>query len=220
MGALKGTISVRRYTIRDPLPDDARRKLMRGLRAHDFSPIDPKGDADRSIGWVSMLDSDDSDLHPEKVFFVASGGEQLRVSLRLDVLKPAASEVRRQLNTRALALEAKEGRPVTKRERRVLKDEITRELRLRTLPRVRVFDVVWNLDSRRLYLWSQVKTINEAFVDLFIKSFNLALEVEGPTRWAQESVGKKTLAQLEPTPELWRGFAGVRPLSADVTEDE
>src|SRR4051812_32883001 len=121
MGALRGSISVRRYAVLDPLPDDARRKLMRGLRAHLFSPIDPKSDADKSVGWVSILDSEDSDLHPEKTLYVASGGEQMRVSLRLDVLKPSAAEVRRQLNTRAQAAEAKEGRPLTKREKQALK---------------------------------------------------------------------------------------------------
>jgi recombination associated protein RdgC len=219
MGALKGSISVRRYAVLEPLPDEPRRKLMKGLRAHPFLPIDPKGELDRSVGWVSLLDSEDGDLHPEKVFFVASGGEQLRASVRIDVLKPPAAEVRRQLNTKVLAVEAKEGRSLSKRERQELKDEIARALRLRTPPRVRVYDVVWNLDTKRLYFWSQTKAVNESFLELFTKTFGLRLETEGPGRWAQAAAGKKALAKLLPTPELWKGFPGVRPLNGALAED-
>src|SRR5689334_7457800 len=185
MGALKGSISVRRYAVLDKLPDDPRRKLLKGIRAHLFTPIDPRSELDRSLGWVSILDSEDVELDPGKVFAVAGGGEQLRLALRIDVLKPSGADVRRQVNTRALALEAKEGRPVSKRERRELKAVVIAELRLRTSPRVRVVDLVWNLDTRRLYLWSQVKSVNEGFLDLFTRSFGLKLEIEGPSRWAQ-----------------------------------
>jgi DNA recombination-dependent growth factor C len=220
MGALKGSISVRRYTVLDKLPDDARRKLLKGIRAHLFTPIDPRSELDRSVGWVSMLDSENVDLQPNDLFAVAEGGEQLRLSLRIDVLKPSGADVRRQVNTRALALEAKEGRPLSKRERRELKAVVIAELRLRTPPRVRVVDVVWNLDTRRIYFWSQVKSVNEGFLDLFVRSFGMKLEVEGPSRWAQAAVGKKLLAGLEPTAELRFGFEGVRPLNQVWQEDE
>jgi DNA recombination-dependent growth factor C len=220
MGALKGSISVRRYAVRDKLPDDARRKLLKGIRAHVFTPIDPRSDLDRSVGWVSMVDAEDVDLQPNQIFAVAEGGEQLRLALRIDVLKPSAPDVRRQVETRALAIEAKEGRRVGKRERRELKAVVVAELRLRTPPRVRVVDVVWNLDTRRIYLWSQVKSVNEAFLDLFARSFALDIEIEGPGRWAQAAVGKKLLAGLEPTAELRFGFEGVRPLNQAWQEDE
>jgi hypothetical protein len=71
-------------------------------------------------------------------------------------------------------------------------------------------------------LWSQSKAVNEAFVDLFVKSFGLRLEIEGPARWVRGAAGSddKTLAALEPTPELWLGFTGLRPLATDTTEDD
>src|SRR5687768_17037604 len=98
MGALKGTISVRRYTVLDPLPKaDVRGKLMKGLRAHAFVPLDPKGDHDRTVGWVALADNANADLTPQDVFFTAAGGEQLRVTLRIETLRPPASEVRRQV---------------------------------------------------------------------------------------------------------------------------
>jgi len=219
MGALKGSISVRRYAVTDALPADVRKKLVRGLRAHAFVPIDPKTDLEHSIGWVSILDSEDTTLDAEGCLFVGQGGEQLRVSMRMDVLKPSSAEVRRQLDTKVRAAEGEEGRALSKRERRELKDELARALRLRTLPRVRTFDVVWNLDTGRLYLWSQTKSVNEHFLELFARSFALRLTVEGPSMWARSASDADTLARLQPTPELWLGFEGVRPLTGGVVED-
>ena len=219
MGALRGSISVRRYRVTDKLPADARKKLMKGVRAHAFTAIDPRSDVERSVGWVSIFDSEQTELDAADALFVASGGEQVRLSMRVDVLKPSAAEVRRQLDTKARAVEAEQRRKLSKRERRELKEELARQLRLRTLPRVRTFDVVWNLDTRRLYLWSQTKGTNELFVELFLRSFALKLEVEGPSAWARKATDEKTLEALVPAPELWNGFPGVRPLTGAITED-
>jgi hypothetical protein len=221
MGALKGSIAVRRYAVLDPLPQDLRKRLVRGLRAHAFLPLDPAtSDLDRSAGWVSILDGEDADLHPEKVFFVAPGGEQLRVSLRIDVLKPPTSEVRRQLGVKVAEREATEGRRLSARERRGLREEITRTLRLRAFPRVKIVDAVWHLDAKRVWLWSQTKGANELFLDLFARSFNLRIEPEGAARWAHAIADARTLERLLPTRELWTGFEGVRPLTGNVTDDE
>jgi DNA recombination-dependent growth factor C len=213
MGALAGSISVRRYKILDPLPADARAKFARGARAHAFAPLDPKGEHDRSLGWVSLLDHDDADLRADKLFFVGAGGEQLRVTLRIDVLKPPPAEVRRQLQTRVQTMEAEQARKLSRREKSLLKEEIVRQLRQRSFPKVRTVDVVWNLDTGRLYFWSQTKAVNQTFLEQFVRSFGLRLEVEGPARWSRAAINESDLKKLEPTPELWHGFAGVRPLS-------
>ncbi len=219
MGALKGSMSVRRYAVTEALPADARKKLIRGLRAHTFAELDPKGDVDQSVGWVSLLDSDDTELEAGNCLFVASGGEQLRVSMRVDVLKAPASEVRRKLESKVRLVEGEQGRKISRRERRELKEEIVHTLRQRISPRVRTFDVAWNLDTGRLYFWSQTKGMNELFLDLFVKSFALRVELEGPTMWARAAVDLPTLAKIEPTDELWKGFEGVRPLSSGMVED-
>ena len=219
MGALVGSISVRRYKILDPLPADARAKFARGVRAHAFAPLDPKGEHDRSLGWVALNDYDDADLRADKLFFVGAGGEQLRVTLRIDVLKPPPAEVRRQLQTRVQTMEAAEARKLSRREKSLLKEEITRSLRQRSFPKVKTVDVVWNLDTSRLYFWSQTKAINQVFLEQFVRSFGLRLEVEGPARWSRQTIDEEQLKKLEPTPELWLGFAGVRPLATAQEND-
>jgi hypothetical protein len=162
---------------------------------------------------------DDADLRADKLFFVAAGGEQLRVSLRIDVLKPPPAEVRRQLQVRVAEKEAEQGRKLSRREKSALKDDVVHKLRQRTLPRVRVVDTVWNLDSGRLYFWSQTKSINELFVDQFVRAFGLRLDIDGPGRWTRTHVEEALLKKLEPTPELWHGFAGLRPLAASTPKE-
>ena len=212
MGALKGSISVRRYVVLDKLPAEARKKLTKGLRAHAFVPVDPRGDAERSVGWVDLHDGENAELSPELLFWNGTDGEQLRVTLRIDVLKPPAAEVKRQTAVRVAEREKAEDRALARREKQAIKDEVARQLRLRTLPRVRLPDVVWNLDTGVLWLWSQAKGVNEAFLELFAKSCALKLDIDGPARWVRDAKLGRGLETLEPTPELWAGFPGVRPL--------
>ncbi|MSP63977.1 MAG: hypothetical protein EXR72_27275 [Myxococcales bacterium] len=219
MGALKGSIAVRRYAVLDPLPAEPRKRLLKGLRAHAFLPLDPKAEVDRASGWVSILDGDDPDLEPIKVFFLAPGGEHLRVSLRTDILRAPTAEVRRQVRARAQAMEAEEGRRLSRSEQRTLKEEVARTLKLRAFPRVKIIDAVWDLDGKQLWFWSQTKAANDLFIDLFVKSFGLRIEADGPARWARAIGEERALAKLEPTPELWSGFAGVRPLPAAAQDD-
>jgi DNA recombination-dependent growth factor C len=220
MGALKGSIAVRRYLVLDELGSEPRKRLSRGLRAHAFAPVDPAAESDRSWGWVSILDEDDADLTPDKTYFVTGAGEQLRVSLRLDVLRPPAAEVKRQVAARAAQIEAEEGRRVGRRERRTLKEEVGRALRKRAFPRTRTIDLVWNLDGKSAWFFSQGKAHNELLLDLWAKSFGLRIEADGPARWAAAAGEAKQLSRLEPTRELWLGFDGVRPLSTGGVDGE
>lgn len=179
MGVRRGSISVRRYVVLDPLPDKPHERFLKGLRAHAFLPIDPQSEIDRSAGWVSLLDGDDADLSNEKLYFAGPSGEQLRVALRLDVLKPPPAEVKRQTAARVQAIEAEEARTLSRRERRTIQEEVARTVRLRAFPRVKLVDLVWDFEASRLYFWSQTKAHNELLLDLFPKSFGLRIEPEG-----------------------------------------
>ncbi len=198
----------------DELPGEPRKRLARGVRAHAFAPLDPAAEPDRSSGWVSILDADDADLGADKLFWVGGAGEQLRVSLRTDVLRPPAAEVKRQVAARAAEIELGEGRPISRREKRMLKEEVTRALRRRAFPRSRIVDLIWNLDTGQAWFFSQTRAQNELLLDLWARSFGLKLEIDGPARWASVGHDLKGLLSLEPTRELWLGFPGVRPLAA------
>jgi recombination associated protein RdgC len=215
----KGTPATRRFAV-EAVPAGREERFVRGVRAHAFMAIDPVSAEDTSFGWVAPLDDDDVDLTTRKIWHAGANGTELRLGIRTDTLKPPADEVKRQVAQRTAQIEADEGRKLSRRERKGLKEEVTRQLRQRAFPRRNVVQVVWRTEEGRLYLSSPSKKGVERFLDLFAKSFGLKIEEEGAARWAHEAVPAETLKSLEPTRELWMGFAGVRPLSADVSEQE
>ncbi len=207
MPALRGSLTARRYRTTGELPKDVRGRVVRGLRSHAFLPIDPDSDLERSVGWVCLRDSEDVDFSADKVF----SGERVMLGLRIDVLKPPAGEVRRELGRR----ERERGKAFSRGEKTALKAEIVRKLRKRSFVRTRVLDVVWTpaqggskRGAGRLHFFSRTKAANEALVELFSKSFGLAIDPEGPAAWATDAGADKK--KPDPTPELLFGFAGRR----------
>ncbi len=197
MGALKGSVSVRRYLVRGEPPRDKGR-IVKGVRAHALVPIDPRSDVERSVGWASLEDPEDVDLTSDRIFT----GDCLALALRVDTLKPPAAIVKRLVLERLRAL----GRKPNRAEKTAMKAEVTKQLRGRYYPATRTVDLVWQIDAGRVFFWSHAKGANELAVELFAKSFGLELVPCGPGLVA----GRGTLpAGLEPTPELLVGFPGL-----------
>src|SRR6266702_7259812 len=90
MGAVQGTVTVRRYLVRGDRPKDPQR-LVKGVRAHVLVPIDPRSDVEKVAGWASLHDPTDLELTAEKLFFGATVG----LALRVDTLGAPAAVVKR-----------------------------------------------------------------------------------------------------------------------------
>ncbi len=202
------SLTVRRYRVLDEIPPNTPGdRFIKGIRAHSFLPLDPqRTESDVSVGWVTTENGDDADLSTSKVFFQ----DQLRVTMRIDSLKVPAAEVKKRLRAESQELEEQEGRPITKRERALLKEGVKRSVRLQSFTASKLVPMVWDLEQRRIYLHSQSKGINETFVELFLKSFGVRIDIEGPGFWAATLLGLG-VKSLAPTPELWTGFEGLRP---------
>jgi hypothetical protein len=197
MGALQGTVTVRRYLVRGDKPKDPNR-LLKGIRAHVLIPIDPHSDVEKIAGWATLHDPTDLDFSPDKVFF----GPTVGLSLRVDSLVPPAAVVRRLVAEKL----RKENKKPNRAEKIAAKDEVKKSLRSRYLPTMRATDLVWQTDSGTAYLWSHAKATHELAIDLFFKSFGLELVMHGPGLVA----GRGAIpAGTEPTPELVFGFPGM-----------
>jgi DNA recombination-dependent growth factor C len=206
MGALQGTVTVRRYLVRGDKPKDPNR-LLKGVRAHALVPIDPRSDVEKVAGWASLADPTDLDLTAENVFF----GPSVGLALRVDALVPPAAVVKRLVAEKL----KQSGRRASRAEKQAVKDEVKKSLRSRYLPTIRATDLVWQTDTGQVFLWSHAKATNELAIDLFYKSFGLELVPNGPGLVA----GRGTIpAGTEPTPELVFGFPGLPGREQD--EDE
>lgn len=209
MGALKGSVTVRRYFVRGAPPID-RARIAKGVRAHLHTPIDPRGDVERSHGWAWVEDPTTIDLESDKIFY----GDAVALAMRVDTLKPPAAVVKRLVHEGLRAL----GRRPSKAEKRAYQQEIVRKLRGQYYPVTRSYDMVWVLDAGRVLFFSHAKGANELFVDLFAKSFGLELVPDGPGQVAARLAPE--VAGLRPTPEMMAGFAGLPGRGSAMEEDD
>ena len=208
MGALKGAVTVRRYLVHGDPPKD-RGRIVKGVRAHALTPIDPASDVVKTYGWAWIEDPAPLDLASDKIFFA----DAVALAVRVDSLRPPAQVVKRLVAERLAAL----GRRPNRAEKQATKDEILRKLRGRYYPVTRTVDMVWRMDAGRVYFWSHAKGMNEQLIDLFARSFSLELVPLGPGLVA----GKGALpAGLTPCPEMTVGFPGLpgRPVAGEDGE--
>jgi DNA recombination-dependent growth factor C len=213
MGLLSGSMALRRYRVLATPPADFRDLYEKAVRAHALVPLDPESGRaeEKSIGWCSLYDENDLDLHFSKFFMDG----RLMLSLRVDTLKPPAAEVKRLLRQRQREIEAQRKEPLSASALRELKDMIVLDLRRRTPPKTRTVDMLWLMQEQRLYFFSHSKSFNEAFLRLFAETFNLGIDIEGPGFWArtfaESAEMTKPLGRAKPTIELLGGFVGLRP---------
>jgi len=209
MGALKGSVTVRRYVVKGKAPTDKGR-LVKGVRAHILLPIDPATEVERSHGWALAEDPEVLELSSDNIFV----GGALVLALRIDTLKPPSAVVKRLVAEKLRAL----GRKPGKREKQEAKDWVVKSLRARVFPTMKSYELVWQMDENRLYFFAHAKGPNELLVDLFNKTFGVELVACGPGVIAAE--GGRLPAALAPTPELAFGFAGLpgRPIAGEDGE--
>ena len=107
MGALAGSIALRRYRVLGAPPVDFQESYEKSVRAHALVPVDPSRNEDRSVGWCSLHDEGDLELGFGK--FYLDG--RILLSLRVDVLKPPAAQVKRLLQQRQRGRTQQRGKP-------------------------------------------------------------------------------------------------------------
>lgn len=202
MGAIGGSISVRRYRVRGESPNDFTDRVGQRLAARAHTPIDPRGEEDRSVGWAAADDPFDTDLRAERVLF----DNWLVVTMRVDTLRIPRAQMAPMLRERLQAHEHEEGEPPDRRTRRRIENEVKRALRLRVLPSVRTYDLAWNLDEGVVLFWGTGDKLTEALHDLFETTFDRGLETMGPAALALAEVGEERLATLLPTRQFVVGF--------------
>ncbi len=193
-------------------PAEFKDSYEKSVRAHALVPVDPMRNEDRSVGWCSLHDENDLELDLGKFYLE----QRILLSLRVDVLKPPAGQIKRLLQQRQRELEAQGHAPLTAGALRDLKAILVAELRQKTPPKTKTVDMVWELEAQRLYFFSHSKGLNETFIGLFAQTFNLPIDLEGPGFWASQLADDETelapaLKNARPTPELLQGFIGLRP---------
>jgi DNA recombination-dependent growth factor C len=170
VGFLSASTSVVRFLATAPSRLE-RETIARAVSKHAFRETEPGiGDVRQSWGWVAIHDPLLTTFTPGDLFFHHYLVTGFRYDKRLVPPKLAWLERRR------LEQERKSARGTTKlgaAERREIKDEVGNRLVARALPTPRLFDVVWNLQTGRVYFSGKFRAAREAFADCFRLTFGV-----------------------------------------------
>ena len=176
MALATGTVSYLRFSA-PPVPDQFETRFCEAFYTHRSQEIDPRTEVEKSEGWVKYDDAFSCDFAPETLV-LPSG--QLLFRLRIDTLKIPAGTLKAYVDQAAKIRATATGRErLAKKELDQLKLEIKQQLRVKSLPRLQLVEVAWNISTGEVRLFATSKSIAGVFVDKFEKTFEVGLKVVG-----------------------------------------
>ncbi len=178
MGLLNGTVSYLRFVAMGELGDLNEETLKDALEAHAFRDIDPNGDEERSVGWVRFDDPFSAEWAPGEL--IQPGGLVV-LRLRIDTLKVPALTLKAYIHAAERdRLTAAARDKLTRAEKDQVKVEVRKDLRRRSLPKMALVDVLWNLSTGDVRLFSTGRAVAALFCEVFEKTMALELRSVGP----------------------------------------
>ncbi|HEY8431033.1 MAG TPA: hypothetical protein VIL20_21790 [Sandaracinaceae bacterium] len=206
MGAFRGSITFSKLYVRGELPRGFRDRFVKAIRLSAFRPLDPNEDVDHRVGWVAIDDPFDAELTNEKVFF----NDYLALGFRLDRWRIPAPLWKAAFRAAERDLLAKRKiEKLSRAQKKELEAVVAAQLRRRLVPAMKVIDVSWSLNEGVVRFFTQSPKQLELMSELFVKTFGLELDLDGPYVAAeQRGLPKKVLdalPKLEPAIFAERG---------------
>lgn len=162
MGILKGSLAHRRYFVGTA---PSREEIRAALHAHRVREL--KRDEEHTIGWRGVGEAGLDDP------FVA---ELCIFSMEVITWSIPNELVRRIVDGRVWDWKVAHKQARTPRELRgLIKDEVISELRQSALQKPKAVDVVWDVGRNSARFWSLAQNQNDAFVELFTRSFGVEI---------------------------------------------
>ncbi|MBM4371662.1 MAG: hypothetical protein FJ098_08410 [Deltaproteobacteria bacterium] len=191
MGAFSGPITASAYRIQG-VPKDWKKVFEEMTRAR-FQELMPGSGKERTAGWVLADDPFSTDFSLATVF----RGDTLLLALRQDTVSVSAPQVRFHVEKAVRQRLTAEGRErLTRQEQEDLAGEVRFDLLRRTVPTIRVAELVWNTDSGRAWFFSRVSAMVQPFEELFGETFGVGLVPETPYTAALAGLGEAQAERL------------------------
>lgn len=155
--------------------------VVNSLRASAISPIDVEETKEEAVGFCHPFtgEPDFSDAH-ELVY-----GDAFVFGMRIDSKKIPGTLFRLQLRAALDALNAHAQRAgsgddarrkrMSKKAKDAAKDRIKEELLRRTLPHIKLTEIIWHFDTNELWIASTSAGVVAQFESLFTETFGLPL---------------------------------------------
>ncbi|MFT6397893.1 MAG: DNA recombination-dependent growth factor C [Bradymonadia bacterium] len=172
MGARKGSISYSLFHVDGEMPSDFRETFLEQIQEFAFRELTPEAEEDVSHGWSVMDDLLSVEFSKDNVFI----GEYLCLGMRNDRWALPGALLKAHVERRIDEVKREHDKTKLFRSEKVaIREEVTRQLKHRTLPAAAVVDMVWTVDRREVRFWSQSNRSLELFESLFESTFGLRL---------------------------------------------
>jgi len=200
MPILRGAVTFARFRV-EGFDKRETNWITKNLKVHAFEPIRKSSEDERAAGWVELENRDAVEFSTGSVH----QGEYALFSWRVDVLKVPGGQLREELEKWVKAFEAEHTRPASRREKNDARAALKQQLRQKMTPKVKTFDVSWNLKTQELQIWASSRKTVEEIESALEKAFGIKVLALAPATAAQ-SLGIAD-EDLGPTPELsWPDF--------------
>lgn len=174
MSLLQGTLSLRRFLVLGPIPDE--KELLDGLEQDHFRPFEDGMEEER-VGWCDWRNP--LIVPPEKDWV---SQERFAIfGLRLDTRRVPATLLKAHVDLRLQKLMKEKDLAFIGKEARIsLQDEVKVELLKKVLPTPKVVEVAWDLKGGVLWTTASSSKTQGALTGLFMKSFGCELQPLAP----------------------------------------
>ena len=171
MGIFSNSSSIVRYladgTLEKPLIDTVRERLKKFC----INEIEDES-FDKIIGWTLI----DRPFNPNFDGSDFVFGPYFIFALRIDKKTIPSKLIKKHYSIQYSKELIKTGRKyLSKDEKKLLKGNVIHGLGLRIPATPNVYDVLWNYEEKIIYFLSSLKTANEEFETLFLKTFNIPI---------------------------------------------
>lgn len=185
MGIMKGGLSVRRYRADAP-PEDFRDRYIAALEENAFREALSETNKEQRIGWVQVHNLlDTSFVDTNKWLY----NQYAVFGLRVDKKTLPANLFKAHLQKRTQAWCQQNNRErCPSKVKTELKDALELEMLQKTLPRVAVYEVAWNVAEGWVLFHNQSEVPNDTFRKLFHRTFGMALIPYDPLDFVADKV--------------------------------
>jgi recombination associated protein RdgC len=202
MGSIiKGNVSVTQFDVLDfdtELSSGFWDFINTCVRKSVFRDIDDTYD-EMSCGWVSVVDMFDAEFSQNTYNIV---DEFVVMKMRLDERKVAPAALKKFIKKEERRVMKENEVPKLYRARKIeIRDRVTVELTRKALPVPKCADVVWDVESKTIFLMSTTQEIVNLFENLFRETFGVSVMQKVPYTIAQNilSGDKDSLESLQPS---------------------
>jgi recombination associated protein RdgC len=177
MGLISGSGSFTRYFAEGTLPENFMESLSEKIVGHSFRNLDETSIAERSLGWVNVMDMFDNRF---------AGLEFLKepyvtMSLRVDEKKIPSTALKQYcLEAEEKIKEAEDLDYLPKNRRFDIKDGVRLRLLKRAIPVSRTYDMIWNYSTGLVIFGCTTNKLCDEFMEFFLRTFSIHLRTICP----------------------------------------